>query len=205
MDGESHAYPQFGYNRDIAIIVKHGAECVTERRVFTDSQIWIILHTGRDVSNAQIAEALGRSVHSVRWLRSRLRHHPWACKISWEPCRECGDPLIRPTSKKLFHDRCRPAARRQWLARRQKIREEQLTDQEREERRARGAAFHAAVQERTAAVATNHGGRWSEEDNEYLVNQYQLMPLFEVALELGRTYGACHSRLSQLRKRGLIV
>lgn len=177
---------------------------MSKSRRLSDAQVWVILNAPKDVTNAQLAEALGRSVGTIHWRRAQLRKQPWACRISWEPCGACGKPLIRPTSIKRYHDQCRPQVLERWYESYRAKREERLSAEEIKARIERGRAFHAAAKERTAPVAHKAGQPWSEDDDEYLVQNRRSMLLIDVALELGRTYDACHDRLRLLRKRGLI-
>ena len=167
----------------------------------TDEQIWAIVTAPEDMSASQIANTLGltpASVNARRWL---IRREGWSCEISWDPCAECGDPLIKRIGRQTYHEHCRPLVSKRLNASYEPARQERMTPDQLAARDRRRDEHYDRSQASTIPYATSHFRRYTPEDDAILIELIETMTHDKVALEVGRTWAAVNARLQKLRKR----
>ena len=167
----------------------------------TDEQVWAILTAPDDLISRQLAEQLDLPYSSVLTRRWALRKYGWSCRISWDPCQECGKPLIRTAARKRYHDHCQPLVKKRLNASYVPDRRERMTQEQRANRDRLRDEHYERTQARTLQRATSHYCRYAPDEDELLIELSETMTIEQVALEVGRTSGAVQTRLKILRKR----
>lgn len=171
------------------------------RQRLSPEAIWEVINSSSDTPSRELALKVGSTYSAIHNLRWKLTKKPWTCRVSWQPCQECGEPLIRPTSRKRYHDECRPAALKRLNASYEVNRSERLTDDQIEARNHRRDEYYSDNQAKTLPRAHSKGRRWTDQEYEYLLANADTMRLPDIAMELGRTYAATQTRLKMLRDR----
>lgn len=172
---------------------------MSDRKLLTDEQLWLITIAPAEVTDRQLADALGVSFSAVHNRRWQIRKNGWTCKVWYETCTYCGQTVTmspnRSRTDKLYHEECRPRANRAFQRDRYHKKAE---TQRRQIQRATQASVHA-IQDASIERANNKGQLSTANEDAYLVENLYRKPR-EVATELGRTYYGVESRMKRLRR-----
>jgi hypothetical protein len=176
------------------------------RRPLTDDQSWVIVCATSDITDAQLAAALGVQVSTVHAARWRFRRQGWTCAVRFVACRHCGQLLLRRgrrDSRRDYHDECRPEARKRIQREIDRRRWERADAERRNVVLERWHEHQYDHQAETAKAATRHAARWTEYEDTVLIERNG-EPLHVLAYDLGRTLWAVKDRRQSLRRRGLL-
>lgn len=168
----------------------------------TDEQTWAIVNAPDELNARQIADQLGLTYSAVVNRRWQIRKDGWSCKVHWEPCQECGEPLIERRRRQLYHDRCRLAVSKRLDA--SYAEDRRYSDQQIQARGERREAHYRHGQEVTRPHATSHMRRYTPEDDALLLELNKTMTHEQIALEVGRTKAAVQTRLKHVKLKATV-
>lgn len=167
--------------------------------VLTDDQARAILDAPDDESTASLARRIDAPYPATYRLRALIRRGEWRCNLTAGTCDTCGQTLLIPPQSHGMrrHRDCEVAHNRQ---RQQRLRHER--GQFRDTVYARSRQRQDALQEATRGLDTASHQRWTPEDEAYLwehrADVYTPEGIERLARALGRSYGACQTRLTRM-------
>jgi|GEM_PF-4434875 len=163
-------------------------------RKLSHEQRWTLMHMPPAISDRDAALAIDASVSAVHNARWQLRTRGPSCPVRYRVCRHCGELFTARTNnaRAAYHPECRPEALKliqQRLDAARPIRPDALE------------RAHLWTQDRQAETrprATNHGQRWTAEDDA-VVLELMDRPIVETCETLGRSLFAVERRRRVVR------
>lgn len=162
-------------------------------RKLTNEQLWILMHMPPEVSDQDAATAIDASASTIHHARWQLQQRGPCCPVRFRVCRYCGEVFTARTNnaKATYHPECREVARRLINQRLDAARPITLEKLDRVHQRT------LDQQAETRPRATNHGQRWTKEDDAVVLALID-RPIVESCEALGR------SLYSVMRRRRVV-